>query len=121
MCVTRSSLRLIGENHRRNGPFRIFDGILMCYTEYGFFVSVSSPDKIIVSVHMVFNEVIPDPTDEDFAEHERLNIDVASESRNPADYQFISSLVCSTDGMASSMRQRVWQSTRALLWCILSW
>ena len=46
-------------------------------------------DMLIVSVQAVFHDINPNPTDEYFAELERLKIDVASESRNPADYQFL--------------------------------
>ena len=47
-------------------------------------------DKIIVSAHVVFNEIIPNPNDESFAELERLKVNVASECCNyPADYQFL--------------------------------
>ena len=54
-----------------------------------YLVFVPSLDKIIVSVQVVFNEIIPYPTDEFFAKLERHKIDVASESRDPADYQFL--------------------------------
>ena len=40
-------------------------------------------------MHVVFNEIIPNPTNEYFAELEQLKIDVASESCDPADYQFL--------------------------------
>ena len=40
-----------------------------------------SLDKIILSVHVKFNEVIPNPTYTYFAELERLKIDVVSVSR----------------------------------------
>ena len=66
--------------------FRIFSGIR--YTEYGVLVFVPLLDKIIVSVHVVSNEIIFTSNDDYFAEQERLNINVASESRDPADYQF---------------------------------
>ena len=46
-------------------------------------------DKIVVSVHVVFNEIIPDPSAEDFSELKRLKIEVASESWDPKDYQFL--------------------------------
>ena len=39
-------------------------------------------------MHVVFNEIIPDPSAEYFSKLERLMIDVASESRDPKDYQF---------------------------------
>ena len=56
-------------------------------TEYSVFVP--SLDEIIVSVHVVFNEVIANHTDEYFADLERLKIVVASESPHSADYQFL--------------------------------
>ena len=52
-------------------------------------VFVPALDKIVVSVHVVFNEIIPDPSAEYFSELERLKIEVASESRDPKDYQFL--------------------------------
>ena len=42
-------------------------------------------DMIIVSVFVVFSEIIPNPTDE----LERFKINVASERRDPANYQFL--------------------------------
>ena len=38
---------------------------------------------VIVSLHVIFNEVIPDPTADYFARLERLKIEV-----DPADFQF---------------------------------
>jgi hypothetical protein len=38
-------------------------------------------DKIIVSVHVVFNEVIPDPTADYFSELEKLKIEVVLDSQ----------------------------------------
>ena len=40
-------------------------------------------------MHVIFNEIIPDPTAEYFAELERLKIEVAEESKDPVDFQFL--------------------------------
>ena len=50
-------------------------------------VFILALDKIVVSVHVVFNEIIPDPSAEYFSELERLKIEVALESWDPKDYQ----------------------------------
>ena len=52
-------------------------------------VFVPALDRVIVSVHVIINEIIPDPTVEYFAELERLKIEVAEESKDPADFQFL--------------------------------
>lgn len=44
-------------------------------------------DKVILCVHVIFNEIIPNPTVEYFAELERLKIEVAKQSEDPADIQ----------------------------------
>ena len=54
-----------------------------------FIFFVPALDKIVVSVHVVFNEIIPDPSAEYFLELERLKIEVASESRDFKGYQFL--------------------------------
>jgi hypothetical protein len=70
---------------------KAYSGFLVGYAQQntGYMVFVPALDKIIVSVHVVFNEVIPDPTAEYFSELEQLKIEVASESKDPADYQFL--------------------------------
>ena len=55
----------------------------------GYMVFVLALDRVIVSVHVIFNEIIPDLTSEYFAEMERLKIEVAEESKDPADFQFL--------------------------------
>jgi hypothetical protein len=47
-------------------------------------------DKIVTSVHVLFNKVIPKPTDEYYRELQRLKI-VTSEGtpRDPATYQYL--------------------------------
>jgi hypothetical protein len=52
-------------------------------------VFVPALDKIVVSVHLIFNEIIPDPTADNFSELEKLKIEVASESKAPSDYSFL--------------------------------
>jgi hypothetical protein len=58
---------------------KAYSGFLVGYAQEntGYLIFIPSLDKIIVSVHVVFNEVIPDPTAEYFAELERLKIEVA--------------------------------------------
>ena len=52
-------------------------------------VFVPALDRVIVSVHVTFKEIIPDPTAEYFAELKRLKIEVAEELKDPADFQFL--------------------------------
>jgi hypothetical protein len=40
-------------------------------------------------VHVVFNEVIPDPNAEYFSELEQLKIEVASNQQDPSHYDFL--------------------------------
>jgi hypothetical protein len=47
-------------------------------------IFIPSLDKIIVSVHVVFNEIIPDPTAEYFSELEQLKIEVAPTPQDPS-------------------------------------
>ena len=77
-----SSLRSIGEKTSTNSLFEILGGIR-------YLVFMPLLDKIIVSVHVEFNVIIPNPTDEYVAELERLKINVDSESQDPADKQFL--------------------------------
>jgi hypothetical protein len=47
-------------------------------------------DKIVTSVHVIFNEVIPNPTDEYYRELQRLKIVTAEgRPRDPATYQYL--------------------------------
>jgi hypothetical protein len=46
-------------------------------------------DKIIVSVHVVFNEVIPDLTADYFSELEKLKIEEAPDSQRLEDYDYV--------------------------------
>ena len=70
---------------------KAYTGFLVGYAQQntGYFVFVPALNKIVVSVHVVFNEIIPDPSAEYISELERLKIEVASESRDPKDYQFL--------------------------------
>jgi hypothetical protein len=42
-----------------------------------------------VSVHVVFNEVIPEPSADYFSELEKLKIEVASDSKDPSEFQYL--------------------------------
>jgi hypothetical protein len=70
---------------------KAYSGFLVGYAEQntGYVIFVPSLNKTIVSVHVVFNEIIPDPTAEYFSELEQLKIEVAEDSKDPADYHFL--------------------------------
>ena len=51
-------------------------------------MSIIALDKSVVSVHVVFNEIIPDPSAVLLGAG-ALKIEVASESRDPKDYQYL--------------------------------
>ena len=78
-------------DRRKDFDEKVYTGFLVGYAQQntGYLVFVPALDKIVVSVHVVFNEIIPDPSAEYFSELERLKIEVASESRDPMDYQFL--------------------------------
>ena len=46
-------------------------------------------DKIVTSAHVIFNEIIPDPTAEYFSELKRLQVKGDSEATSAADFQFL--------------------------------
>ena len=75
-------------DRRKDFDEKAYTGFLVGYAQQntGYLVFVPALDKIVVSVHVMFNETIPDPTAEYFSELERLKIEVASESRDPKDY-----------------------------------
>ena len=60
---------------------KAYSGFLVGYATQntGFMAFDPALDRVIVSVHVIFNEIIPDPTAEYFAKLERLNIEVAVE------------------------------------------
>ena len=63
--------------------FLAFPGFSSIYLRYAtqdtkYMVFVPALEKVIVSVHVIFNEIIPDPSAEYFAELERLMIEVAA-------------------------------------------
>jgi hypothetical protein len=70
---------------------KAYSGFLVGYAEEntGYLVFVPELNKVIVSVHVVFNEIIPDSTSDYFAELDRLKIDVASEEKDPASYSHL--------------------------------
>ena len=97
-------------DRRKDFDEKAYTGFLVGYAQQntGYLVFVPALDKIVVSVHVVFNEIIPDPSAKYFSELERLKIEVASESR---DQRTISSwLGYSTlmTRMALSMWPRAW-------------
>jgi hypothetical protein len=64
-------------------------GFLVGYAQQntGYLVFVPALDKIITSVHVIINEIIPDPTAEYFTELVKLKIEVASECQDPSHFQ----------------------------------
>ena len=70
---------------------KAYSGFLVGYAEQntGYLIFVPDLNKTITSVHVVFNEIIPDPTAEYFSELEKLTIEVASESKDPSEYDFL--------------------------------
>ena len=92
-------------DRRKDFDEKAYTGFLVGYSQQntGYLVFVPALDKIVVSVHVVFNEIIPDPSAEYFSELERLKIEVASESRDPKDYQFLVGLQHINDENALSM------------------
>jgi hypothetical protein len=56
----------------------------------GYEIYIPELDKIVTSVHVLFNEVIPNPTDEYHRELQRLNVVTAERPpRDPATYQYL--------------------------------
>jgi hypothetical protein len=84
------ALKPIAER-RKDMDDKAYTGFLVGYAvqNTGYIIFVPDLNKTIVSVHVVFNEIIPDHTAEYFAELEKLNIDVAPESREASDYTFL--------------------------------
>ena len=72
-------------DRRKDFDEKAYAGFLVGYAQQntGYLIFVPALDKIVVSVHVVFNEIIPDSSAEYFSELERLKIEVASESRDP--------------------------------------
>ena len=70
---------------------KAYSGFLVGYGEQntGYLVFVPELNKAVVSVHVVFNEIIPDPTSEYFAELDRLQIEVAADAKDPQEYSFL--------------------------------
>ena len=71
---------------RKDFDDKAYSGFLVGYAQQntGYMIFIPSLDKIIVSVHVVFNEIIPDPTAEYFSELEQLKIEVASNPQDPS-------------------------------------
>ena len=76
---------------RKDFDDKAYSGFLVGYAQQntGYMIFVPVLDKIIVSVHVVFNEVIPDPTADYFSELEQLKIEVASDSKDPSDFHLV--------------------------------
>jgi hypothetical protein len=76
---------------RKDLDDKAYTGFLVGYAEQntGYIIFVPDLNKNITSVHVIFNEIIPDPSAEYFSELEKLKIEVAEESRDPADYDFL--------------------------------
>jgi hypothetical protein len=56
----------------------------------GYEIYIPELDKIVTSVHVLCNEVIPNPTDEYYRELQRLNVVTAEgPPRDPATYQYL--------------------------------
>ncbi len=74
---------------RKDFDDKAHSGFLVGYAQQntGYLVFVPTLDKIITSVHVIFNEIIPDPTAEYFSELEKLKIEVAAESQDPSTFQ----------------------------------
>jgi hypothetical protein len=91
---------------------KAYTGFLVGYSEQntGYIIFVPALNKTIVSVHVVFNEIIPDPTADYFSELDKLKIDVAAESKDPADFEFLVGLnhLDDEDGL-------VYQTTRVVV------
>jgi hypothetical protein len=75
---------------RRKDVDKAYFGVLVGYAQQntGYMILVPEFDKIIVSVRVILNEIIPDPTAEYFSELEKLHIAVAEDSKVPFDYQY---------------------------------
>lgn len=80
------ALKPVAERHK-DFDGKAYSGFLVGYAQEntGYMVFVPALDKIIVSVHIIFNEIIPDPTAEYFSELEKLNIAVAPDAKDPAE------------------------------------
>ena len=71
-------------------------------------------DRIKVSVHVMFNAKIPNPIEDYPAELDRIQIEVASESRNPVD--------CAHLVGTHDQDSLVYETTRVgLLWRTVGW
>jgi hypothetical protein len=102
------------EERRKDFDDKAYSAFLVGYAQEntGYLIFIPSLDKIIVSVHVVFSEVIPDPTAEYFAELEKLKIEVASNSKDPSHYDFLvgTKHIDDEDGLVY-----VYQTTRAVV------
>ena len=76
---------------RKDFDDKAYSGFLVGYAQQntGYLIFVPALDKLLVSVHVVFNEVIPDPTADYFSELEKLKIEVASDAKDPSDFQYL--------------------------------
>jgi hypothetical protein len=76
---------------RKDFDDKAYSGFLVGYAQKntGYMIFVPLLDKIIVSVHVVFNEAIPDPTGGCFSELEQFKIEVDSNPQDPSHYDFL--------------------------------
>mmetsp|Transcript_25719 Transcript_25719/g.48242 ORF Transcript_25719/g.48242 Transcript_25719/m.48242 type:complete len:863 (-) Transcript_25719:324-2912(-) len=105
------SLKPIAER-KKDFDDKAYSGFLVGYAEQntGYRIFVPALDKTIVSVHVIFNEIIPDTAAEYFADLDQLKIEAASEAKDVAQYQFLvgQKHLDSDDGL-------VYEATRVVL------
>jgi hypothetical protein len=97
---------------RKDCDDEAYSGFLVGYAQKntGYMLFVPEFDKLIVSVHVVFNEVVPDPTYDNFSEHEKLKSEVAPDSQRLVDYDYLvgTHLIDDEDGL-------VYETTRVVV------
>jgi hypothetical protein len=77
---------------RKDFDDKAYSGFLVGYAQQNadYMIFVSGLDTIIVSVHVVFNEVLPkNPTADYFSELEKLKIEVTPDSQRLKDYDYL--------------------------------
>ena len=76
---------------RKDLDDKAYSGFLVGYAEenIGYQIFVPDLNDVITTVHVVFNEVIPNPSDEYFKELERLFVKVDEKERSVDDFKFL--------------------------------